>query len=838
MISVAVLLLATFLWGEKGASVPSRLVVGESQPLEFVCNPAEALRVDGVSVWTRDIEVEGATYLKLHLVDVNLRAGDRILVVAPYGRIVDEIEGRGPRSAGTFWSLSVFADSCRLEFRFDHQYDHLPFRVDRVMVGLQDVRDLLGAPRSICPPSDFEDAACYQDDPEKWETVLGSVGVMSVGGSPAQDLFCSGSNVSPLNYMLTNFHCIDSTSECQNSEFVFNSYYTTCQGSELSVPESYRCDEVVVSSPLGDCDPTLDSLDFTLSSVIGDPLGSWAFVRPDANPVASGEAIYIVQHPSGRPHEITHGSGEDVVVDGHVLRYYNTLDTEPGSSGSPIFRESDHKVVGLHHCGGCTTPADGNRGMLMADIYPLIEEYLCATEVDVRLQAPTDLTEVEGNGDAVLDPGETWSLLPRAINVACDDDAVNARVDLEAGAGSDGMVTLPNPLVSFGDIPATVRAVAGAPAVFQLEGSFLCGGQVVLDATNVTADNAGPFDPATGFFVHTVGELVKTTLFFEGFSNGIPGEWTVMDGGDNPDPPVAEQTWTVPPTENSDQVNLTDPFAICDSDGLGSGFNMDEELISPTIDCSGYTQVELQFEHHFNRFGPEHGDVDVRSDATGGAWVSVASFSGSDTQGVELVDISGHAVGQTDVEIRFHYYDADYEWWWAVDNVTVLGNNGFVCNAYDPAPTASMTGPMQVCHGMPVQFQDQSTGAVAWAWDFESDGVIDDTSQTPAAVTYPTSGVYTCTLEVSNSAGSDSSVWDVVVVGATSMVHGDGNDDQFADAADVAIIIAEVHDGDGSAVADRCGGIGTTEQVDVSSDGLIDGSDVVGLLDGLFTAAR
>ena len=63
-------------------------------------------------------------------------------------------------------------------------------------------------------------------------------------------------------------------------------------------------------------------------------------------------------------------------------RYYNTLDTEGRSSGSPIFREADGKLVELHHCGGCSTPWVGNRGMLMSDIFPGIQDFLPSIFVD------------------------------------------------------------------------------------------------------------------------------------------------------------------------------------------------------------------------------------------------------------------------------------------------------------------------------------------------------------------------------------------------------------------------------------------------------------------------
>jgi V8-like Glu-specific endopeptidase len=58
------------------------------------------------------------------------------------------------------------------------------------------------------------------------------------------------------------------------------------------------------------------------------------------------------------------------------LYYDETLDTQGGSSGSPVYRDSDDKLVGLHHCGGCP-----NSGMMMSAIYPLIEAFLSTDAV-------------------------------------------------------------------------------------------------------------------------------------------------------------------------------------------------------------------------------------------------------------------------------------------------------------------------------------------------------------------------------------------------------------------------------------------------------------------------
>src|SRR5262249_38280983 len=160
--------------------------------------------------------------------------------------------------------------------------------------------------------------------------------------------------------------------------------------------QGFHCDQVAAMQPFVGCEPSLTNLDFSLCSVIGDPTATFGYARPDPVRLTDGEGIYIVQHAAGRPHEITVGSGTDVDVDGTVVRYYGPLDTEGGSSGAPIFRASDDRMVGLHHCSGCEIPGTGNRGLLMADIYPQIEPWLCTAPVTLPPAPPSGLLEVRG----------------------------------------------------------------------------------------------------------------------------------------------------------------------------------------------------------------------------------------------------------------------------------------------------------------------------------------------------------------------------------------------------------------------------------------------------------
>ncbi|RQM20926.1 hypothetical protein B5M09_012243, partial [Aphanomyces astaci] len=74
-----------------------------------------------------------------------------------------------------------------------------------------------------------------------------------------------------------------------------------------------------------------------------------------------GEPIYIAQHPRGKPKRIAMigdsgavGTIESISIPSCVADEVGyTLDTQGGSSGSPVLSAKDNAVVALHNCGGC-----------------------------------------------------------------------------------------------------------------------------------------------------------------------------------------------------------------------------------------------------------------------------------------------------------------------------------------------------------------------------------------------------------------------------------------------------------------------------------------------------
>ncbi|MCB2210307.1 S8 family serine peptidase [bacterium] len=170
-----------------------------------------------------------------------------------------------------------------------------------------------------------------------------------------------------------------------------------------------------------------------------------------------------------------------------------------------------------------------------------------------------------------------------------------------------------------------------------------------------------------GEYCDAPGYFIQDGLYapFEGEVQ--PGDWTVTDDAGE------GVVWRFDdPAGRSNLTGGEGGFAIADSDYAGNK-NIDTSLISPSMDLSGWTTVILTFDQDLFIYagsGDEVADVDVS--VSGGAWQNVLrqtiTLRGPNQK---TVDISGLAAGQSDVRVRFRYYNANFDWWWQVDTVRV-----------------------------------------------------------------------------------------------------------------------------------------------------------------------
>ncbi len=141
--------------------------------------------------------------------------------------------------------------------------------------------------------------------------------------------------------LMTNNHVFREAEEAQGAVVKFN-YQNGLDGKPMPTDDY-------------DIDPdaffwTDPDLDCSVVRVKRSPGSKWGVIPiPRSAAVGVNDQVVIVQHPAGRPKEIALSDNEVAFVNNDVVQYLT--DTEPGSSGSPVF-DIGWKLVGLHHSGG------------------------------------------------------------------------------------------------------------------------------------------------------------------------------------------------------------------------------------------------------------------------------------------------------------------------------------------------------------------------------------------------------------------------------------------------------------------------------------------------------
>lgn len=225
--------------------------------------------------------------------------------------------------------------------------------------------------------------------------------------------------------------------------------------------------------------------------------------------------------------------------------------------------------------------------------------------------------------------------------------------------------------------------------------SVLTQAAVNLDLSQTDRDNIEEACQAV-----EINQVIYTTHF----TGGLPSGWTIVDGGSD------GKTWnstnpggwgvTKWPTAwvNAYVAVPSGKFMIVDSDYAGS-INMDEQLITHSIDCRGFENIIVEFRHWFFRYSTEICDVDIRVNA--GAWQNIARYQNASAYGLMRLNVNAIANGQSNVQVRWHYYNANYEWFWGIDDVVLRGDPITYTLTYTAGANGLITGttPQTVNYG-------------------------------------------------------------------------------------------------------------------------------------------
>lgn len=153
------------------------------------------------------------------------------------------------------------------------------------------------------------------------------------------------------NILLTNHHVLNSPEVAEAAAVAFD-YELSAQAiasgrkTEPMPGRSYRLrpDRLFVTSPIE------GGLDYSFVWIEDIELADGALIRMEraAFPIQPEERAFIIHHPNGRPKRVSLDDTDVVTArpDGAVIHY--TSDTEPGSSGAPVFDRSG-RLIALHH---------------------------------------------------------------------------------------------------------------------------------------------------------------------------------------------------------------------------------------------------------------------------------------------------------------------------------------------------------------------------------------------------------------------------------------------------------------------------------------------------------
>lgn len=114
-----------------------------------------------------------------------------------------------------------------------------------------------------------------------------------------------------------------------------------------------------------------DSALLRLAKPVGDqPVGGgmdpqsqprgWIDTSTAPPPLASGNQVFLLQHPKGEPLQLSIGTVKEFSVNGARLRY--DANSKDGSSGSPVFNV-DLQLVALHHAHDPAYPPKWNQAI-------------------------------------------------------------------------------------------------------------------------------------------------------------------------------------------------------------------------------------------------------------------------------------------------------------------------------------------------------------------------------------------------------------------------------------------------------------------------------------------
>ena len=377
------------------------------QPAKFAGGALLAPPSGGL-VWGAELRVSGSQRLRLHLSGVRLPAGTRLWVYSEDDREEVPFEADAVTSGGEIWSPSVAGPAVRFEVRLPEGFSAgSGFTIDQVLELF--ALDADGTPRlaaddvqTKADSSCLQDAACfgtsslasmdvYKRAVARLQFVEGGAGFLCSGG-----LMNDTDNSTTIPYLLTAHHCIGSQTVASTLEAVFDYIAPSCSGAAPDIATLPRTEGATLLA-------TSSNSDFTFLRLASLPPGR-GLLGSTNEPVTNGTPLHRLSHPLARSQHYSvttlAASGPECTGVPRPNFLYSQRQLGGilgGSSGSPVVRGSDGRVVGqlLGTCGpnpteGCSSSNYVVDGALAVS-WPSIAPWLAPATPGSCISGPTTL---------------------------------------------------------------------------------------------------------------------------------------------------------------------------------------------------------------------------------------------------------------------------------------------------------------------------------------------------------------------------------------------------------------------------------------------------------------
>ena len=318
-------------------------------------------------------------------------------------------------------------------------------------------------------------------------------------------------------------------------------------------------------------------------------------------------------------------------------------------------------------------------------------------------------TEICGDGDAAVEPGEEWHVELLVENIG-DLASQMTQVALSV-QGSPPTVTLVNDVVDLGVVDSGAQAFASFS--FVVESAFApCGAAIHFDIDALSwtgGTNPGVsdvFTTNTGGVIDDVVEDFEDSATWAGLGDPatITDQWVVTTG---PGAHTAGEWTRAADGAQGQPTGSTGFFAVADSDEAGYGSTTSTILYSPVVNMAPVDTgtVTVEFDAYFNSYqDAEFADVDVFDGST---WQNLIHWTDTDVDAHQSIDVTAHALGNPDFRVRFSYQNATWDWWFAIDNF-VIDVEGYVGECDNTV----------ICSAAGLIFADGFEGSDTGMWSF------------------------------------------------------------------------------------------------------------------------